>query len=128
MNVAGQTDKGPPKPEGVPDDALQADAAPLAAAEKRFGLREAARIARVGHSGTVARWILKGILAPDGQRVKLEAERVGGVWKTTAEALERFREKPTPTGVVALGDAIRGPGERERGSRRAERELEAAGW
>jgi hypothetical protein len=45
---------------------------------------------------TVWRWVLRGVKAPDGTRVRLEAARVGGCWLTSREALTRFSERLTP--------------------------------
>jgi hypothetical protein len=96
--------------------------------EKPIGLREAALIARVGHSGTIARWILKGVRGPNGEQIKLEGERVGGQWRTTAEAIARFKERLQPPDVVPLGSPVRGPTAREQACRRAEKELQTSGW
>jgi hypothetical protein len=41
---------------------------------------------------TVNRWITRGIVLKNGQRLKLEACRVGGRWLTSTEALFRFIE------------------------------------
>lgn len=63
---------------------------------------------------TLIRHIKKGVLTPSG-RVKLEADRIGGRWVTTADAVERFREacttraggepKPERTTSYARADA-----------------------
>jgi hypothetical protein len=45
---------------------------------------------------TVWRWVMHGVKAPDGKRVRLEAARVGGCWLTSREALTRFSERLTP--------------------------------
>jgi hypothetical protein len=42
------------------------------------------------------RWIVKGVPDRDGNRVRLEAVRVGGKWLTTHAALRRFIEATTP--------------------------------
>src|SRR5262245_7762058 len=46
--------------------------------------------------GTVLRWVLQGVRGPGGERVRLEAVRVGGKWVTSVEALARFAEAQTP--------------------------------
>jgi hypothetical protein len=42
------------------------------------------------HPSTVSRWITQGAKGKDGQKVKLEAARVGNRWLTSHEALARF--------------------------------------
>jgi hypothetical protein len=39
---------------------------------------------------TLVRWVLRGNLARDGRRVRLEAVRFGGTWMTSEAALKRF--------------------------------------
>lgn len=46
------------------------------------------------HIGTIHRHVTKGVVTRSGI-VKLEAERLGGRWTTTAEAVRRFRERCT---------------------------------
>jgi Protein of unknown function (DUF1580) len=75
---------------------------------------------------TVWRWILKGVLAADGERrVKLEAVRLGGRWVTSREALQRFSEslteRPAPTGDM------RTPTERKRRTTAAKAKLKKMG-
>jgi hypothetical protein len=48
------------------------------------------------HFSRVFRWITEGILAFDGERIKLDALRLGGRWITSEEALQRFVERLTP--------------------------------
>jgi len=51
---------------------------------------------------TISRWASRGRLTPDGQRVKLHVERVGGRVTTTAADIDEFlrrlngETKPTP--------------------------------
>jgi hypothetical protein len=94
----------------------------LSQAAARFpGHRGAKRL----HPATLTRWILKGVRAVDGRRVKLEAIRVGCRWLTSEPALQRFAdalgnppdEKPPP----------RTPTARQRASERADAELRAMG-
>jgi hypothetical protein len=40
-------------------------------------------------------WITRGIRLPDGERLRLEAVRIGGRWVTSLEALARFAERQT---------------------------------
>lgn len=44
------------------------------------------------HFSTLWRWVLRGCLAIDGRRVRLEAVRLGGRWLTSREALQRFSD------------------------------------
>jgi hypothetical protein len=75
---------------------------------------------------TVCRWILHGIRARDGRRVRLEAARVGGAWMTSVEALERFLAALSAVpGDMAV--APRTPTQRRRASERAAEQLAAVG-
>src|SRR4051812_10333093 len=47
-------------------------------------------------TATMTRWILRGVVAPDGTRVRLDAVRLGGKWLTSLDALQRFAERQTP--------------------------------
>jgi hypothetical protein len=90
------------------------------AAAKYPGHRGAARL----HPATLTRWILHGVRAIDGRRVRLEAERVGCRWCTSEAALARF--------CAALGSQVdetphRSPAQRNRDSEAAARELERRG-
>lgn len=64
-------------------------------------LSQAAR-ERPAHRGrrawgsTIWRHITQGVIAPDGQRVRLEAVRQGGAWVTSRAALARFWSRLTP--------------------------------
>src|SRR5437870_13273988 len=70
--------------------------------EPLIRLTEAARLAGPGrgnrptHLSTILRWILDGALMPSGERVRLDAVRVGGAWKTSAAAMQRFLNALTP--------------------------------
>lgn len=92
------------------------------AARKYPGSRGADRL----HPATVVRWITHGVKSLGGTLVKLEAERVGYRWLTSAEALERF------AAALAAEDADpatppRTPTQRQRAADRAGRELEKMG-
>ncbi len=72
--------------------------------EPPISLAAAARALPPGRNGRpvslscIFRWIVDGVLAPDGKRrVRLEASRVGGRWLTSIAALERFADRQTPT-------------------------------
>jgi hypothetical protein len=106
------------------------------AAEQPIPLAAACRLVPPGRNGrkthisTLIRWITAGSRAPSGERVRLEAVRVGGRWLTSASALQRFAAALTPR----LGDdppaatpAPRTPSQRRRAAERACRELQDAG-
>src|ERR1051326_8754025 len=100
--------------------------------EKPVPLDEAAKLfppARGGqrcHLSTVLRWILKGSRGPNGERVRLEATRLGGRWMTSREAIQRFAERLTPD-LEASGETAttRTPTKRRRSSEAARRRLTA---
>src|SRR5262245_8761128 len=62
--------------------------------EPPVSLQEIADHCRVSFA-TVWRWALKGLPGPDGQRVRLEAQRLGGRWVSSWAALQRFSEATT---------------------------------
>jgi hypothetical protein len=101
--------------------------------EKLLSLYEAARRfppARAGRPvsfSCVLRWITDGIPGPDGERVKLEAVRVGGRWLTSEEALARWAARLTPRLHVENAPAPRSPARCRRESERAGRELDKIG-
>jgi Protein of unknown function (DUF1580) len=47
------------------------------------------------HVSTVWRWVRKGLPVPAGERVRLEAVRLGGRLVTSIPALQRFAERLT---------------------------------
>ncbi len=49
---------------------------------------------RPSHPSKIVRWIKVG-LTVNGERIKLEALRMGGTWVTTAQALHEFGERLT---------------------------------
>src|SRR5690242_10587978 len=73
----------------------------------------------------VLRWILNGARGPGG-RVRLEGQRIGGRWITSAEALDRFAAALTPAPDRPAAPR-RGPRVRRRAAERAARRLEEAG-
>jgi hypothetical protein len=48
------------------------------------------------HVATITRWVLEGVRAADGRRVRLEAVRLGGRWVTSEAAYRRFLDAQTP--------------------------------
>jgi hypothetical protein len=103
-------------------------------AEKPIPLNTAASLippARNGkrtHLSTLLRWITAGARSPSGERVRLEAVRLGGRWMTSREALQRFAERLTPRLDTAASTATpQTPGQRQHAAERAERELNKIG-
>jgi hypothetical protein len=93
----------------------------LAQAATRYpGHRGAKRL----HPATLTRWILTGVRAIDGRRVKLEAQRIGCRWLTSEAALQRFAEA---LGTPADDAPARTPAARHKASDRADAELRAMG-
>ena len=76
---------------------------------------------------TIWRWGLKGVLAIDGRRVRLEMARVGGRWLTSKEAIERFSAALTPTNLAAAPAPIRTPSARQRANDAAKKKLAELG-
>ena len=74
------------------------------------------RGARRLHPSALTRWILTGVRAIDGRRVKLEALRVGTRWLTSEEALQRFAEAlAAPAGSAPTASQTAGRTEVPRG-------------
>ena len=79
------------------------------------------------HPATLTRWILKGALALDGRRVRLEATRLGNRWLTSAESLSRFSAALATPAAETATPAPRSPTASRRASDAAVRELERRG-
>jgi hypothetical protein len=99
-------------------------------AESTISLTQAARLLPPGRRGRPAslscllRWVLVGARAPSGERVRLEAVRLGGRWLTSREALQRFAEALTPPlGDTTASPPHRSPTARRRASERADAQL-----
>jgi hypothetical protein len=87
-----------------------------------------ARRGRRTHLSTILRWVLQGARSPSGERVRLEAVRLGSRWVTSREALQRFAERLTPQAHEdAPHPAPRTPASRRRAADRVGRELERLG-
>ena len=101
--------------------------------EPLIRLTDAARLAGPGrgnrptHLSTVLRWILDGVKTPSGERVRLEAARIGSRWMTTAAAVQRFVEALTPRLDGDASPPPRTPTARKRASDRATKRLERLG-
>jgi hypothetical protein len=94
----------------------------LSQAAARFpGHRGAERL----HPATMTRWILRGVLAVDGRRVKLEAIRLGCRWLTSEPALQRFADALSTPPADSVPTRI--PTARQKASARAAAELRAMG-
>lgn len=91
------------------------------------GLLPPGRQGRPVHISAIHRWVMDGSVAPDGQRVRLEAVRVGGRWITSKEALQRFAEALTPRLDNSPAPSMRTTAQRTRASAKAATALEAAG-
>jgi hypothetical protein len=93
----------------------------LTEAASRFpGQRGAARL----HPATLTRWILKGSKGVNGQRVKLEALRMGSRWLTSAAALARFANALHPAGDSQTETPLRTPAARNQASEAAGAQLD----
>jgi hypothetical protein len=103
--------------------------------EFTISLTQAARLLPPGRRGRpvslscLLRWVLAGATGPSGERVRLEAVRLGGRWVTSREALQRFAERLTPRldAPQETPPNPRTPGRRQRASERAAAELERLG-
>jgi hypothetical protein len=102
--------------------------------ESPIPLKDACRLvppARRGlrcHLSTLVRWITVGCRGPSGERVKLEALRIGGRWVTSREALQRLAERLTPhLGGDTPASPHRTAGQQRRANERAGRKLEKKG-
>jgi hypothetical protein len=106
------------------------------AVETAIPLKDAARLVPPGRNGrkthlsTLIRWITIGARSPAGERVRLEAVRLGGRWLTSREALQRFAAALTPVADCPPAPAPppRTPAARRRATERAGRELERLGF
>jgi hypothetical protein len=102
-------------------------------AETILALSEAPRHVPLSHTGrtvsfpTVWRWALRGIVAADGQRIRLETLKLGGRTVTSLEALQRFAERLSPRLDAEEAPPTRTPAQRRRASERAAEELREAG-
>jgi len=101
--------------------------------ETTISLSQAARRLPPGRKGAptslacILRWVLAGSRGAGGQKVKLEAIRLGGRWITSVEALARFAERLTPKSNDSQASPARTPRQRRREAERAEKELEKMG-
>jgi hypothetical protein len=101
--------------------------------ESTLTLAQAARLLPPGRRGRpvsmscVLRWVLIGTRTPSGDRVRLEAVRLGGRWLTSREALQRYADVLTPRLDGLPAPTPRSPTSLRRASERAAAELERIG-
>jgi hypothetical protein len=81
---------------------------------------------------TVYNAVTKGTLLPSGQRLRLEAVRLGGQWVTSREAIGRYVEALTEAWTNETGERLTMPSKtnkraREKELARVDAELAAAG-
>jgi hypothetical protein len=102
-------------------------------AEKLISLSQVARnmppfrSCRPVNPSTVLRWIIKGARLSGGERVRLEALRLGGRWLTSMEAVGRFIAIQTDDRVGECEPAPRTSRQRRQATERARDELRRAG-
>jgi hypothetical protein len=97
----------------------------LSEAVKRF---PSFRCNRPVHTATLTRWILSGVRARDGGRIKLEAKRLPGRWVVTDEAIDQFIERLTNDRAGAAAEVpVRTPAARSKAAVAASRELDRIG-
>jgi hypothetical protein len=97
----------------------------LASAARQMG---EGRGGRPVHQRTVLRWVLRGARTPNGDRVRLEAIRIGASWRTSREAIARFVAALTPGMSDHPVPAMpRTPGQRQRAAALAGRQLAEMG-
>src|SRR5947209_2266700 len=77
------------------------------------------------HSSSVWKWSRRGSTGPGGEKVRLEAVRVGGRWLTSSQAIDRFVR--ALTGEAAPISPPRSPTTRRQQSEADAKELEAMG-
>jgi hypothetical protein len=93
--------------------------------EEILRIEEVAHLCRT-HFSTVFRSIMKGVPSQSGERVRLEAVRIGGKWVSTHAAIQRFAEATTPKFNEAT-PAPRSTTARQRAAERAGVALTEAG-
>ena len=100
--------------------------------EKLITLVEAARFYpgyrsnKTLNVSTVLRWILDGVKSRSGERIKLEAKRVGKRWLTSNEALNRLSEALSAE-PSEEPQTIRSPTAQTRASQKAAERLQGMG-
>lgn len=89
---------------------------------RRYALRAGKPMA----PSTIIRWALRGLVGPDGTRIKLRSQRVGRAMVFTEFDLNEFFAQLAGTAEAQAAPA-RTPAERRRDSERAAQQLEQLG-
>jgi hypothetical protein len=110
-------------PVGLSTDLTQETLLTFAQAARLF---PPARLGRPVNISTIWRWCIKGVRVPGGGVIRLEHIRVGGRTLTSREAIGRFAARQTPVSEQTAVQ-LRTPGQRQRASEKAARELERIG-
>jgi hypothetical protein len=130
--VSDHTSARHPAPD-VAQEILGGSGLSMSQAARRF---PSYRRDRPVNPSTIWRWINEGVKLPDGQRVRLEAARLGGRWLTSIPALARFLEAqtphlgadtPRPRAASGAPPALHTPRERRQAADRAGEELTIIG-
>lgn len=80
------------------------------------------------HPATWHRWLLKGLLMPDGSRLRLEAVMVGNTWFTSEPAIVRFISARTAkSGDLPAAPPVRTATQRRKASESAAAKLAGMG-
>jgi hypothetical protein len=79
------------------------------------------------HISSLIRYALKGVTAPDGRQVKLQAIRLGHRWLCTDAWWSDFLAALTTSPTDPAADTTRSPHQRSRAAEQAEAELVARG-
>jgi hypothetical protein len=99
--------------------------------ERILSLPQAAKVwpsyqnGKATHVSRLVRALTRGSKDPSGNLIKLEALRLGGQWVTSAEAIQRFAERLTPSDQSAAPRCT--PVARRRAAESADSELERLG-
>jgi hypothetical protein len=100
--------------------------------QRGLNLKQAAKLIpscrddRPTHISRLVRWITRGVKDQNGAIVKLEALRLGGQWITTAEAVQAFAERLTPS--LSESAESRTSKGRRKAAERADAELTKIGF
>lgn len=94
------------------------------AAGDAIKLRDLARRFDVDPS-VAFRWMQRGLPTGKGDRVRLEALRIGKSWRTSEAAVRRFLTALPQSTTASAAPVLRTPTQRERDSARAVGELRA---
>jgi hypothetical protein len=116
-----------PLPSSPPDVASEVTAGEGLSLPQAARLLPSYRGGKAVNAATIWRWIVQGIVLPDGSCLRLEAVRLSGRWLTSRPALERFLRAQTPELAARPPAPPRTPVRREKAAARAAAALAAAG-